>query len=176
MALSGGSTGTNELVRPNVPMVALEILSSIRLHMLACLGGDWGLVSLPVFKTGAPAKPGGWVRFPSASAPSPLPLWACGPGPRSWPRFPRPSISYGQLIGVNYEAVPDLDHGPRTCRGPDGHGRSKRDAPPRRAHGRGDLRPNPGRRKRTLRRSIGLIALRGRPDALHGKLLDGERD
>jgi hypothetical protein len=31
-------------------------------------GGDWGLVALLVFKTSAPARVGGRVRFPSASA------------------------------------------------------------------------------------------------------------
>ncbi len=34
-------------------------------------GGEWGLVSLPVFKTGAPWRHGGRVRFPSASAIAP---------------------------------------------------------------------------------------------------------
>src|SRR5439155_22874229 len=36
-------------------------------------GGDWGLVALLVFKTSAPARIGGRVRFPSASANGLLP-------------------------------------------------------------------------------------------------------
>src|SRR5687767_2646181 len=46
---------------------APEVTSPL-VDTIAGPGGERGLVSLPVFKTGAPWRHGGWVRFPSASA------------------------------------------------------------------------------------------------------------
>jgi hypothetical protein len=66
-ALGGAGKG-GFAVGPTQDPSAHRRLRSIPRGAYHSMGGEWGLVSLPVFKTGAPSRDGGRVRFPSASA------------------------------------------------------------------------------------------------------------